>query len=180
MIRLQQLKSKRNQIELLKQRVLTATMNLEARKKTLEAMKASRIKTPQPAPATRRQVSPYEAVAQYARKKGFLGAVAIREGRGDPGHVRDIGDAALFGSALAATVMADLALNAVTEDKERQQAEGLAWLDLAAQLDRANDGLKQRAEDLRSRMSQDAIQQSKLNLTVILDRRAVLTRPSVE
>jgi len=137
-------------------------------------------RTAQPAPVRSRQVSPYEAVAQYARKKGFLAAAAIREGKGDQGYIRDLADAALFGSSLAAMVMADFALRAVTEDKERQQSEGLAWLNLAAQHDPLDDEVKRRIDKLRSEMSADAILQSRLNLSLINDRRAVLMRPPSE
>ncbi len=179
----EQLNWKRNQVDLLRQRVATARINLETRRKTLEAMKMSLLttgRTTRSAPVGSGQVSPYEAVAQYARKKGFLAAAAIREGKGDQGYIRDLADAALFGSALAATVMADFALNAVTEDKERQQSEGLAWLNLAAQHDPPNDELKRRIDKLRSEMSADAILQSRLNLSLINDRRAMLVRPPSE
>jgi hypothetical protein len=118
--------------------------------------------------------SAIQAISQYARKKGRLAARALLGGHGDSGHVRDLGDAALFGSSTSAIALADLALNAATKDTAKQRAEALAWLDLAIRLDHRDFDTKARADALRAGMTFDEIRRSKELLSVMAERRAVL------
>jgi hypothetical protein len=156
-------------------------MNLKTRRTVLEELKAETTKTAheaaKPVVNDKSQLA-IHAIAQYARKKGVLAARALRDGRGDVGHVRDLGDAALFGSATAAVALAELALNATTDDKGKQRSEGLAWLNLAMRLDGTDTETKERAESLRAEMSKSELYRSKDILSLMAERRAILpTRP---
>lgn len=75
-----------------------------------------------------------ESAVTYVKKRGQDAIAAVRSGKPDPGHVRDLADAALVGSGEAAWLLAKITLNAKVDNKAKQKAEGLAWLELATQL----------------------------------------------
>ena len=146
----QQIKLKREYLRTLSKRVETARTNVNARRKVLEALQAkvgepSEGMTVTPVVRERSQLA-VRAIALYAQKKGVLAARALRDRRGDVGHVRDLGDAALFGSATAALALADLTLDAITDEPGKQRAEGLAWLRVAIRLDGADTETRERAK----------------------------------
>jgi hypothetical protein len=122
--------------------------------------------------------SAIDAVARYARKKGVLAARAIRDGQGDPGHIRDLADAAVFGSSLAATTLAEITLATKTINTSKQQIEAHAWLRLAALLEPADKTLVRRARELGKQMDRPALAASRQLLGAMEERRAaLLTNP---
>lgn len=153
---------------------------LAMQKQTLEAVKKERGARTAVAPGVTaaQPKNAIDAVTRYARKKGVLAARAIRDGKGDAGHVRDLADAAIFGSGTAATTLAEITLAAKAGDGDKQVIEAHAWLTLATMLEPGNAALGTRLGDLAGRMSEPARAASKQLLGGMEERRAtLLTNP---
>lgn len=89
--------------------------------------------------------SSFKALANFMRSRAVHAAKAIKSGRFDPGHIRDLADAAVCGHHEAANLLAYITLfgrkSADTRefDEKRRQVEGLSWLMFASFLKNGND-----------------------------------------
>ena len=113
-------------------------------------------------------------LSNYTLDRGILAARAIRDGYGDPGHVRDLADAAVFGSSTAAIALAELTLATKTGDPQRQLVEAHAWLSLASMLEPRDKALAERTQVIRRKLSNKGLEDSHHLLQSMARRRSAL------
>jgi len=114
------------------------------------------------------------AISRYARKRGTLAARAISEGHGDPGHVRDLSDAAVFGSVPAALALAELTLVAKGADPAKQRVQAFGWFSLAKLLAPKDEAIAKRAAAVAEAMTPQEQDAGRALLATMEERRAIL------
>lgn len=155
-----------------------AERRLAIRKRELETLKKREKANVQSSidtgPSVLPQVGLVSGASRYARKKGVLAARAIRDGKGDAGYLRDLMDAALFGSVESALAIYEITRASSTSDRSRQSIECFVWLSWASRLDSTNYSTRDSAADIARQLDPEQSRASRELLGLLDERRSLL------
>lgn len=105
----------------------------------------------------------FVAIGHFLARRALRAIMSISERSYDPGHIRDLADAAFFGHAEAALTLARVTLASDKTDGQRKFTEALAWFEFALVLGYNRTWVTRVAKevaDMRRALSQDILDKS--------------------